>query len=63
VNTIEVTDVLGRILLVRQAHHDVGSHAEERSISIDVTNYPSGLYFLKATDEKGNSYNAKFVKQ
>jgi hypothetical protein len=63
VNTIEVTDVLGRILLVRQAHYDVGSHAEERSISIDVTNYPSGLYFLKATDEKGNSYNAKFVKQ
>ncbi|MEY4877470.1 MAG: hypothetical protein RL708_2620 [Bacteroidota bacterium] len=66
VNTIEVTDVLGRILMVRQAHHDgisVVGHADEGSISINVETLPSGIYFLKATDTKGNIMNAKFVKE
>ncbi|MFM2049401.1 MAG: hypothetical protein RI955_1949 [Bacteroidota bacterium] len=41
----------------------VGGHAEERSISIDVETLPQGIYFIKATDVKGNVMNGKFVKQ
>jgi hypothetical protein len=66
VNTIEVTDVLGRTMMVRQANHDSTAsigHAEERSISIDVAVLPSGVYFIKATDAKGNVLKAKFVKE
>jgi hypothetical protein len=66
VNTIEVTDVLGRTMMVRQAHHDITNsigHAEERSISIDVAMLPSGFYFIKATDVQGNVLTAKFVKE
>jgi hypothetical protein len=53
-------------MMVRQAHQDVGSlvgHAEERSISINVSILPNGIYFIKATDEKGNVSNGKFVKE
>ncbi|MFM2049449.1 MAG: Secretion system C-terminal sorting domain, partial [Bacteroidota bacterium] len=70
VNTIEVTDVLGRTQMVRQAHHDGSSivgHAEFRtfgtSISIDVETLPNGIYFINATDINGNVMNGKFVKQ
>jgi hypothetical protein len=66
VYTIEVMDVLGRILMVRQAHHDgisVFGHADEGSISINVETLPSGIYFIKATDEKGNVKVGKFVKE
>jgi hypothetical protein len=64
VNTVEVMDVLGRILMVRQAQHDgVGGHAEERSISIDVETLPNGIYFIKATDINGNVMNGKFIKE
>jgi OmpA-OmpF porin, OOP family len=64
VNTVEITDVLGRTQMVRQAHHDgVGGHADEGSISIDVSALPSGIYFIKAIDIKGNVMNGKFVKE
>jgi hypothetical protein len=64
INTIEITDVLGRTQMVRQAHHDgVGGHAEERSISINVETLPSGIYFIKAIDTNGNIMNGKFVKE
>jgi hypothetical protein len=66
VNTIEITNVLGRILMVRQAHHNgitVVGHAEERSISINVETLPSGIYFIKATDKNGNLKVGKFVKE
>jgi hypothetical protein len=65
-NTIQITDVLGRTQMVRQANHDgssIVSHAEERSISIDVSALPSGIYFIKATDTNGNVMNGKFVKE
>jgi hypothetical protein len=65
-NTLEITDVLGRILMVRQAHHDgitVVGHADEGSISINVETLPSGVYFIKATDKNGNVKIGKFVKE
>ncbi|MEN9522356.1 MAG: hypothetical protein RL065_733, partial [Bacteroidota bacterium] len=30
---------------------------------LNISNLPKGIYFLKATDEKGNVKNAKFVKE
>ncbi|MEY4876513.1 MAG: hypothetical protein RL708_1662 [Bacteroidota bacterium] len=65
-NTIQIMDVLGRTQMVRQANHDGSSivgHAEEGSISIDVSALPSGIYFIKATDVNGNVMNGKFVKE
>jgi hypothetical protein len=75
VNTIEVTDVLGRTKMVRQAHHNgdvlaVSPSPLERAgvrslvgFEIDVSTLSNGIYFIKATDEKGNIMNAKFVKE
>jgi hypothetical protein len=66
VYTIEVMDVLGRILMVRQAHHDgitVVGHADEGSISINVSTLPSGVYFIKATYKNGHVKIGKFVKE
>jgi spore coat protein CotH len=58
VNTIEIMDVLGRI---------VGSYSPlQRGLGgfeINVSELQNGIYFIKATDEKGNQYNSKFIKQ
>jgi hypothetical protein len=74
VNTIEIMDVLGRIMMVRQAHHDGDVLAVDSPLlpnlreglggfELNISNLPSGIYFIKATDEKGNVMNAKFVKE
>jgi len=66
VNTIEVIDVLGRTMMVRQAHHDDADSPLKRGLGgfeINVSNLPSGIYFVKITDEKGNVVNGKFVKE
>ena len=70
VNTIEVKDVLGRTQMVRQAHHDSDVLAVysplkrgQGGLEIDTENLPSGIYFIKATDAKGNIWNGKFVKE
>ncbi len=66
VNTIEVFDVLGQ-LMVRQAYHDITATApsplERAGVRLDISNLASGIYFLKATDDKGMVSNAKFVKE
>ena len=66
VNTIEVFDVLGQ-LMVRQAYHDntatAPSPLERAGVRLDISNLASGIYFLKATDDKGMVSNAKFVKE
>ena len=54
VNTIEVTDVLGRICI------SIKNHTSE---IIHVEQLPSGIYFIKATDTKGHVLKAKFVKE
>ena len=56
VNTIEVTDVLGRTCFIPPCKGGKGD------LSIDISTLSSGIYFIKAIDEKGNVLNAKFVK-
>jgi hypothetical protein len=54
VNTIEVTNVLGQVCI---------SIINYKSEIINVAALPSGIYFIKATDNKGNVMNGKFVKE
>ena len=54
---IEVYDVVGRKL------EDLKMSRLGNEIQIQVSDLSSGIYFLKATDEKGNVKNAKFVKE
>ena len=35
----------------------------ENAIQIQVSDFSSGIYFIKATDEKGFVHTAKFVKE
>ncbi|MFM2225945.1 MAG: hypothetical protein RJA07_2147 [Bacteroidota bacterium] len=57
VNTIEVRDVLGRVVIQQI------KNSSTQQIQIDVSSLSNGLYFIKATDDKGNSINGKFVKE
>ncbi|MFM2225797.1 MAG: hypothetical protein RJA07_1999 [Bacteroidota bacterium] len=57
VNTIEVRDVLGRVVIQQI------KNSSTQQLQIDVSGLSNGLYFIKATDTKGNVMNAKFVKE
>jgi hypothetical protein len=57
VNTIEVTDVLGRICSIPPCKGGKGD------LLIDVSELPQGIYFIKTTDTKGNGSVGKFVKE
>jgi len=50
-----ISDLMGRELL-RQA-------TTAQRISLDVSRFPAGTYFLTGTDEKGRVHTEKFVKQ
>ena len=54
---IEVYDVVGRKL------EDLKMSRLGNEIQIQVSDLAAGIYFIKATDEKGNVKNAKFVKE
>jgi hypothetical protein len=56
VNTIEVTDLLGRALKTI-------TNIQSSITNIQVDELPSGIYFIKATDTNGNVMNSKFVKE
>lgn len=53
-STIQVYDVLGHNILADILH--------QKSMNIDLMNYPSGIYFLKITNEN-HSYDMKLIKQ
>jgi hypothetical protein len=57
VNTIEVSNVLGQVCIIPPYQGGKGD------VSINIAALPSGIYFIKATDVKGNTINGKFVKQ
>ncbi|MEY4875258.1 MAG: hypothetical protein RL708_407 [Bacteroidota bacterium] len=57
VNTIEITDVLGRVVF-QQIKNSL-----TQQIQIDVSSLSNGIYFIKAIDKNGNVMNAKFVKE
>ncbi|MFM2223970.1 MAG: hypothetical protein RJA07_172 [Bacteroidota bacterium] len=57
VNTIEVTNVVGRIVF-QQINKSLN-----QQLQIDVSKLSSGIYFIKATDINGNVWNGKFVKE
>ncbi|MEN9522363.1 MAG: hypothetical protein RL065_740, partial [Bacteroidota bacterium] len=54
VNTIEIANVVGQVCI------SIINHTSE---IINIEYLPSGIYFIKATDEKGNQFNSKFIKQ
>jgi hypothetical protein len=62
VNTIEITDVLGRVMLRNEASKTI-SNNQSSITNIEVSELPSGIYFIKATDTKGNTMNGKFIKE
>ena len=53
--TISVYDIQGRLMERFQS-----SSAET---SLDVSKYASGLYFIRLTEESGNTHTSKFIKQ
>jgi hypothetical protein len=60
VNTIEITDILGRVLNKISIPKVQDQYA---TFNIEVNELPSGIYFIKATDVNGITLNSKFVKQ
>jgi hypothetical protein len=57
VNTIEITDVLGRVCSIPPFERGQGDYY------LNVETLSSGIYFIKATNTKGNVMNGKFVKE
>ena len=57
VNTIEVTNVLG------QKMKATITPLSTYDLRLTTDDYPSGIYFLKVTDEKGFQQVAKFIKE
>jgi hypothetical protein len=56
-NTIEIRNIVGQ----RMDVEIVNRNAEY--CQLNTTKLFSGIYIIKATDEKGNQLNAKFIKQ
>ena len=52
---VTVADMMGREILKRLQH--------TKRETIDVSGWPSGIYVLKGTDEKGRSFSDKLVKE
>ncbi|MEN9521835.1 MAG: hypothetical protein RL065_212, partial [Bacteroidota bacterium] len=57
VNTIEVTDLLGRTCIIPPLQGGKGD------LIINIETLSNGIYFIKATDTKGNIRVGKFVKE
>lgn len=63
VNTIEVTDVLGRVMLKNEASNQLINKSSNQQIQLDVSTLSNGIYFIKVMDINGNEMNRKFVKE
>ncbi|MEY4876324.1 MAG: hypothetical protein RL708_1473 [Bacteroidota bacterium] len=59
--TIEVVDLLGRNCISINNH--IPNQIGTKIINVGVNTLSKGIYFVRATDEKGNIYNSKFTKQ
>ena len=57
VNTIVVTNLLGQVCIIPPCKGGKGD------FSINISTLSNGIYFIKATDEKGNISFAKFIKE
>jgi hypothetical protein len=57
INTIEVSDVLGRLYAIPPFERGLGG------LELNILTLPNGIYFIKASDVKGNVMNGKFVKE
>jgi hypothetical protein len=57
INTIEITDVLGRVCSIPPLQRGLGG------LELNISNLTNGIYFIKATDTNGNMMNGKFVKE
>jgi hypothetical protein len=61
VNTIQVTDVFGRVVLQQiNIPQQIGISTQQ--IQIEVSGLSSGIYFIKAIDINGNAINTKLKK-
>ena len=60
---IEIENVLGQMMMVRQTHHDASNNLHTDNRQLNTKDLPSGIYFIKAEDEKGFVHTAKFVKE
>jgi hypothetical protein len=56
-NTIEVVDVLGRVCSIPPFQRGQGG------LELNISTLPCGIYFIKASDIKGNVLNGEFVKE
>jgi hypothetical protein len=67
VSTIEVTDLLGRVMLSSEyserASNQQINKSSTQQLQLDVSTLSNGIYFIKATDTLGNSLIGKFVKE
>ena len=54
ITSIEIVDVLGRVVL--------SQHSAENNITLDVSGYSSGVYFVRMTTEDGIKAE-KFIKK
>jgi CotH kinase protein/Secretion system C-terminal sorting domain/Lamin Tail Domain len=56
VNSISIFDLVGRKILEQQI-------VNRNSEIVNISSLQNGIYFIKATDENGNHFTSKFVKQ
>jgi hypothetical protein len=54
--TLEITDVLGNVMLVENVN------PKEKNITINVSNFAKGVYFVKVFSDKGIAVK-KFIKE
>ena len=57
--TLRIIDINGNLL----SNETLKGNAGENNVSIDLSNYANGLYFIQLADETGNLFYGKVVKQ